>query len=176
MKKLKNRRLVNYQRYQGFRLTPEGKKIALGIIRRHRLWEYFLSEKLKFSWDEVHEVAEQLEHVSSKKLIDKLDEYLEFPKFDPHGDPIPDTNGKMEAGGQVGLTELRVNKAARISHITDQSASLLDHLRQQNITIGSLVIVKRKFSFDNSLEIKLDNKHVHTISDQLAKNIFVKKI
>jgi DtxR family Mn-dependent transcriptional regulator len=87
MKKLKTRKLVNYQPYQGFRLTPEGKKVALSIIRRHRLWEYFLAEKLKFSWDEVHEVAEQLEHVSSKKLIDKLDEYLGSPKFDPHGDP-----------------------------------------------------------------------------------------
>ena len=174
MKKLKNRRLVNYQRYQGFRLTPEGKKIALGIIRRHRLWEYFLSEKLKFSWDEVHEVAEQLEHVSSKKLIDKLDEFLEFPKFDPHGDPIPDTNGKMEAGRQVCLTELPVNKTARISHITDQSASLLEHLQQQHITIGASVIVKKKFSFDDSLEIKLDSKHVLTVSDQLAKNIYVK--
>ena len=96
MKKLKGRKLVNYQPYRGFRLTPEGKKIALSIIRRHRLWEYFLAEKLKFSWDEVHEVAEQLEHVSSKKLTDKLDEYLHFPKFDPHGDPIPDINGKME--------------------------------------------------------------------------------
>ena len=100
MKKLKTRKLVNYQPYQGFRLTPEGKKVALSIIRRHRLWEYFLAEKLKFNWDEVHEVAEQLEHVSSKKLIDKLDEYLDFPKFDPHGDPIPDTNGKMETGKQ----------------------------------------------------------------------------
>ena len=175
MKKLKNRRLVNYQRYQGFRLTPEGKKIALGIIRRHRVWEYFLSEKLKFSWDEVHEVAEQLEHVSSKKLIDKLDEFLEFPKFDPHGDPIPDTNGKIEAGKQVCLTELHANKTARISHITDQSALLLEQLQQQHITIGASVMVKKKFSFDNSLEIKLDNKHVLTISDQLAKNIFVKK-
>jgi DtxR family Mn-dependent transcriptional regulator len=89
MKKLKTRKLVNYQPYQGFRLTPEGKKVALSIIRRHRLWEYFLAEKLKFNWDEVHEVAEQLEHVSNKKLIDKLDEYLAFPKFDPHGDPDP---------------------------------------------------------------------------------------
>src|SRR6188474_3716783 len=125
MKKLKTRKLVNYQPYQGFRLTPEGKKVALSIIRRHRLWEYFLAEKLKFSWDEVHEVAEQLEHVSSKKLIDKLDEYLGFPKVDPHGDPIPDKNGRMETSKQVCLTDLPSNKPAKICFIANQSELLL---------------------------------------------------
>ena len=174
MKKLKGRKLVNYQPYRGFRLTPEGKKIALSIIRRHRLWEYFLAEKLKFSWDEVHEVAEQLEHVSSKKLTDKLDEYLHFPKFDPHGDPIPDINGKMETGKQISLVELQLNKTAKICHIIDQSAELLEHLHEKKITIGSAVAVKRKFTYDDSLEIKLDNKQVITISGQLAKSIFVK--
>ena len=173
MKKLKTRKLVNYQPYQGFRLTPEGKKVALGIIRRHRLWEFFLAEKLKFSWDEVHEVAEQLEHVSSKKLIDKLDEYLDFPKFDPHGDPIPDTNGKMETGKQISLQELPLNKTARICFIANQSGLLLEHLNEKKINIGASIVVKRKFSYDDSLEIKLDNKLL-TISDQLAKNIFVK--
>ena len=173
MKKLKNRKLVNYQPYQGFRLTPEGKKVALGIIRRHRLWEYFLAEKLKFNWDEVHEVAEQLEHVSNKKLIDKLDEYLDHPKFDPHGDPIPDINGKMETGKQISLSDLPINKAARICFIANQSGLLLEHLNEKKINIGDSIIVKRKFSFDDSLEIKSDNKLL-TISDQLAKNIFVK--
>ena len=173
MKKLKTRKLVNYQPYQGFRLTPEGKKVALSIIRRHRLWEYFLAEKLKFNWDEVHEVAEQLEHVSNKKLIDKLDEYLAFPKFDPHGDPIPDTNGKMETGKQINLSELPINKPAKVCFIANQSELLLEHLNEKKINVGASVIVKRKFSFDDSLEIKLDNK-LMTISDQLAKNIYVK--
>jgi DtxR family Mn-dependent transcriptional regulator len=173
MKKLKTRKLVNYQPYQGFRLTPEGKKIALGIIRRHRLWEFFLAEKLKFNWDEVHEVAEQLEHVSSKKLIDKLDEYLDFPKFDPHGDPIPDTNGKMETGKQISLSELQINKSGKICHIVNQSPELLEYLHDKKINIGSSVSIKRKFSYDDSLEIKLDNKLL-TITAQLAKNIFVK--
>jgi DtxR family Mn-dependent transcriptional regulator len=173
MKKLKNRKLVNYQPYQGFRLTPEGKKVALSIIRRHRLWEYFLAEKLRFKWDEVHEVAEQLEHVSNKKLIDKLDEYLAFPKFDPHGDPIPDTNGKMETGKQINLSELPVNKPAKVCFIANQSELLLEHLNEKKINIGASVVVKRKFSFDDSLEVKSDNKLL-TISDQLAKNIFVK--
>ena len=173
MKKLKTRKLVNYQPYQGFRLTPEGKKVALSIIRRHRLWEYFLAEKLKFNWEEVHEVAEQLEHVSNKKLIDKLDEYLAFPKFDPHGDPIPDTNGKMETGKQINLSELPINKPAKVCFIANQSELLLEHLNEKKINVGASVIVKRKFSFDDSLEIKLDNK-LMTISDQLAKNIYVK--
>jgi len=172
MKKLKTRKLVNYQPYQGFRLTPEGKKIALGIIRRHRLWEYFLAEKLKFNWDEVHEVAEQLEHVSSKKLIDKLDEYLDHPKFDPHGDPIPDTNGKMETGKQINLSELDINKPAKICYVANQSPELLEYLHDKKINIGSSVLVKRKFSYDDSLEIKSDNKLL-TITAQLAKNIFV---
>jgi DtxR family Mn-dependent transcriptional regulator len=174
MKKLKTRKLVNYQPYQGFRLTSEGKKVALSIIRRHRLWEYFLAEKLKFSWDEVHEVAEQLEHVSSKKLIDKLDEYLAYPKFDPHGDPIPDTNGKMKASKQINLLELQLNKPAKICFVANQSELLMEHLQQKKINVGASVVVKRKFSYDDSLEINLDNKLVLTISGQLAKNIFVK--
>lgn len=174
MKKLKTRKLVNYQPYQGFRLTPEGKKIALGIIRRHRLWEFFLAEKLKFNWDEVHEVAEQLEHVSSKKLIDKLDEFLEFPKFDPHGDPIPDTHGKMETGKQISLSELITNKPAKICYVANQSPELLEYLHDKKINIGSSVLIKRKFSYDGSLEIKVDNKMLLTITAQLAKNIFVK--
>jgi DtxR family transcriptional regulator, Mn-dependent transcriptional regulator len=174
MKKLKTRKLVNYQPYQGFRLTPEGKKIALGIIRRHRLWEFFLAEKLKFNWDEVHEVAEQLEHVSSKKLIDTLDEYLDFPKFDPHGDPIPDTNGKMGTGKRISLSELQINKPAKICHIANQSPELLEYLHDKKINIGSSVSIKRKFSYDDSIEIKLDNKLLLTMTAQLAKNIFVK--
>ena len=172
MKKLKTKKLLHYQPYQGFRLSNEGRKVALDIIRRHRLWEYFLAEKLKFKWDEVHAVAEELEHVSSKKLIDKLDEYLDFPKFDPHGDPIPDTNGKMETGKQIGLQELPLNKTARICFIANQSGLLLEHLNEKKINIGASIVVKRKFSYDDSIEIKLDNKLL-TISDQLAKNIFV---
>ena len=174
MKKLKIRKLVNYQPYQGFRLTAEGKKVALSIIRRHRLWEYFLAEKLKFNWDEVHEVAEQLEHVSNKKLIEKLDEFLAYPKFDPHGDPIPDIDGKMGPSKQIGLSELAVNKPAKICYITNQSELLLEHLHKKKIKMDATIVVKRKFTYDDSLEIKLDNKIVLTISGQLAKNIFVK--
>ena len=180
MKKLKNRKLVNYQPYQGFRLTPEGKKVALSIIRRHRLWEYFLAEKLKFNWDEVHEVAEQLEHVSSKKLIDKLDEYLGYPKFDPHGDPIPDSLGKMENSRQINLTELPLNQPGEVCRVVNQSGEMLELLQHKKISIGTRLEVKKKFGFDHSIEIKLKQSKrtslgqpAFLISEQLAKNIFV---
>jgi DtxR family Mn-dependent transcriptional regulator len=174
MKKLKAKKLLHYQRYQGFRLSNEGKKVAVSIVRRHRLWEYFLAEKLKFNWDEVHEVAEHLEHVSSKKLIDKLDEFLGFPKVDPHGDPIPDKHGKMETSKQVCLSDLPANKPAVVSHVSDQSPEILELLQHRNISIGSKIEIKKRFSFDNSLEIKLRTQSPFTISEQLAKNIFVK--
>ena len=141
MKKLKTKKLVHYQAYYGFRLTAEGQKVALLIIRRHRLWEYFLAEKLKFNWDEVHEIAEQMEHVSSKKLIDKLDEYLGYPKFDPHGDPIPDTNGKMETGKQVNLSELPVDKPAKVCFMAKQTEVLMVQLKEKEVYFGESVVV-----------------------------------
>jgi DtxR family transcriptional regulator, Mn-dependent transcriptional regulator len=174
MKKLKAKKLLHYEPYKGFRLSNEGKKVALLIIRRHRLWEYFLAEKLKFSWDEVHEVAEHLEHVSSKKLIDKLDEFLGFPRVDPHGDPIPDQNGRIEASPQVCLTDISLNKPAIVCHVSDQSSEILELLGHKNIAIGTKLEVKRKFDFDHSLEIKIGRQPSIMISEQLAKNIFVK--
>jgi DtxR family Mn-dependent transcriptional regulator len=173
MKKLKAKKLLNYQPYYGFRLSAEGNKVALLIIRRHRLWEYFLAEKLQFSWDEVHEVAEHLEHVSSKKLIDKLDEFLGFPTADPHGDPIPDAQGKIKNIQKVCLTELPLNKPATVCQVADQSPSILELLNHNQIKIGTRVEVKRKFDFDNSLEIKTKQTAPFTISEQLAKNIFL---
>jgi DtxR family Mn-dependent transcriptional regulator len=173
MKKLKAKRLLHYQPYQGFRLSSEGKKVALDIIRRHRLWEYFLAEKLKFKWDEVHVVAEDLEHVSSKKLIDKLDEYLGYPKFDPHGDPIPDSLGKMEFNQQLTLSELPLNKAAEVCRVVNQSEEMLELLQHKRISIGTRLEVKKRFSFDHSIEIKLKQQAAFSISDELAKNIFV---
>jgi DtxR family Mn-dependent transcriptional regulator len=173
MKKLKTKKLLHYQPYQGFRLNTEGKKVALDIIRRHRLWEYFLSEKLKFKWDEVHIIAEELEHVSSKKLIDKLDEFLDFPKFDPHGDPIPDSLGKIENSKQLSLCEWPVNKPAEVCRVINQSAEMLELLQHKKIGIGTKLEIKKKFSFDDSIEIKIKQQPAFSISEQLAKNIFV---
>jgi len=181
MKKLKVKKLVHYEAYQGFHLTAEGRKVALLIIRRHRLWEFFLAEKLKFSWDEVHAVAEHLEHVSSKKLIDKLDEFLGFPRFDPHGDPIPDANGKIETSRQVCLTDLPLNRTGIVCYVSDQSVGMLELLGHKKIGIGTKIEVKKKFSYDNSLEIKIrqakkaqQDQPATNISGNLAANIFVK--
>jgi DtxR family Mn-dependent transcriptional regulator len=175
MKKLRDKKLVHYKAYHGFRLTTDGRKVALLIIRRHRLWELFLAEKLRFSWDEVHEVAEDLEHVSNKKLIDKLDEFLGFPRFDPHGDPIPDKDGRIETSKQVCLADLPLNQLGTVCHVSDQSTEMLELMNHKKIGIGTKLEVKKKFSFDQSLEIKIrQQQSVTNISGELAKNIFVK--
>jgi DtxR family transcriptional regulator, Mn-dependent transcriptional regulator len=172
MKRLSAKKLLDYQPYKGFSLSGEGKKIALGIVRRHRLWEYFLVEKLQLGWDEVHEIAEELEHVSSKRLIDKLDEYLGYPKFDPHGDPIPDSKGKLRRSNEILLLQLPLNQRAEVSRVGNQSVEMLELLQHKNIRIGTRIEVKNNFSFDGSIEVKVKNATV-TISEQLAQNIFV---
>jgi DtxR family Mn-dependent transcriptional regulator len=176
LKKLKAKKLLQYEPYREFCLTPYGRKIALGIIRKHRLWEYFLVNKLQFEWDEVHEVAEQLEHVESKKLVEKLDAFLDFPRFDPHGDPIPDSNGKMSIQHEVNIIDLPFNKQAEITSVRNQSTELLELLKHKNINIGTKLEVKKKFDFDNSIEVKMKNVSPVTISEQLAKALFVKVV
>ncbi len=174
MKKLKIKKLLHYDPYQGFRLRIEGYKVALGIVRRSRLWEYFLAEKLKFTWDEVHEVAEDLEHVSNKKLIDKLDEFLGFPRVDPHGDPIPDAHGKIEISKKICLTDLPLNKVAVVSGVSNQSSEILELLEHKKINIGIKLEVKKRFEFDHSIEVRIGRQPAFTISKELAENIFVK--
>ncbi len=176
LKKLKAKKLLTYERYKGVRLNTEGKKLALAIVRKHRLWEYFLVDTLQFGWDEVHEVAEELEHVSSKKLVEKLDAFLGYPKFDPHGDPIPDSHGKMMVQQQINLIDLTLNKMAEVSGVGSQSTELLELLKHKNIGIGTKLEVKRKFSFDHSIEIKIKNQNAFTISQQLAQALFVKLV
>ena len=196
LKKLKTQKLLMYEKYKGFKLSPEGKKIALQIVRKHRLWEYFLVEKLHFGWDEVHEIAEELEHISSVVLVDRLDEFLGFPKSDPHGDPIPDGQGRVQTRVQVDLLQLPVKKPARVSSIGDQSPEMLELLTHKHIGIGTRVEIHKKFLFDNSIELKVDldpgdlkllqeaaggksgkkqvnHKPLVTISEHVAKNVFV---
>ena len=173
LKKLQAKGLVNYNRYKGFRLTREGNKAALGIIRRHRLWEYFLVDQLQFNWEDVHEVAEQLEHVSNSKLVDKLDAFLGYPKFDPHGDPIPDGNGKINFQDQMPLFSLPLNTAAVITSVKSESSDLLSFLSSRKITIGTKVEVKRRLDFDNSLEVKVRSRQPMHISEQVANAIQV---
>jgi DtxR family transcriptional regulator, Mn-dependent transcriptional regulator len=176
LKKLKAKNLLEYEPYQGFRLSEQGKKLALNIVRKHRLWEYFLVHELEFGWDEVHDIAEELEHINSPLLIEKLDAYLSFPKFDPHGDPIPDINGKMEASRQINLIDLKPEYEAEVSAVGSQSTELLELLRHKNIGIGTILQVIRKFSFDNSIEIKIKNHPAFSISQQLAQTLFVKPL
>lgn len=173
LKRLKEKKILNYEPYYGVKLNTDGKKIALGIIRRHRLWEYFLVEKLKFEWDAVHVIAEELEHVSSPELIERLDHFLGFPKADPHGDPIPDSSGRMETSKHISLHQLKEQQPAVVSGVNDQSSGLPEILRQKKISIGTKVEIKQRFLFDGSLEIKIRNQPLITLSEQLAKNIFV---
>ena len=173
LKKLKTQKLLLYEKYQGFKLSNEGKRVALQIIRKHRLWEYFLVEKLHFGWEEVHEMAEELEHISSKKLVDRLDEFLGFPKTDPHGDPIPDSSGKISMKQQVSLLDLPLNVTAEVSNISDQSTEMLELLKHKSIAIGTKLEVKKKFAFDNSIELKIKNQPAITISENVAKNVYV---
>jgi len=173
LKKLQGKGLINYNKYKGFRLSKEGNKAALIIIRRHRLWEYFLVDQLQFNWEDVHEVAEQLEHVSSRKLVDKLDAFLGHPRFDPHGDPIPDSNGRINARHQMPLLSLPLNTAAVITSVTSQSSDLLTFLSSRKIKLGTKLEVRRRLDFDNSLEVKIKNRQSLHISEQVANAIQV---
>ncbi len=173
MKKLSAKGLLNYTPYHGFSLSSEGRKIAVVVVRRHRLWEYFLADRLGFDWKEVHSIAEELEHVSSKKLIDKLDEYLGYPQTDPHGDPIPDSKGRIWSSQAIPLTELPLHQPAEILQVTNQSEEILEHLQEKQLSLGTLLEIKKIYSFDHSLEIKRKNKTI-TITKELAQSLFVK--
>lgn len=176
MKKLSAKKLLHYKPYYGFSLSTEGKKVAIDIIRRHRLWEFFLAEKLKFNWDEVHAVAEELEHVSSKKLIDKLDAYLGFPQFDPHGDPIPNSKGKINPRLVSPLSEAPLNAPLKVTRISNQSAGFLELLRHKGLGIGTQLEIKKRFDYDGSLQVRIKPNNTDTISEPLAKHIHVKKV
>ena len=173
LKKLKLKKLIQYQKYYGFKLNDRGTLAALNIIRRHRLWEFFLVSKLGFEWDKVHIIAEELEHVSSPELIKKLDNFLGSPTIDPHGDPIPDINGKVKIVKQISLHSLPLKEAFTVSSVSNQSVEMLEMLKHYGININSEIKVNKLFKFDNSMEIKVSKKSACIISEQVAKNIFV---
>lgn len=173
LKKLQAKNLLQYKRYYGFKLNDKGIALALSIIRRHRLWEFFLVSKLGFDWDKVHPIAEEMEHVSSPELIKKLDIFLGMPKIDPHGDPIPDVNGKVPVIKQINLFGAPLKKTAVVSSVSNQSPQMLELLKHYGIGIGSQIKVTKLFAFDQSLEISIFKKSSCIISEQVAKNIFV---
>ncbi|WPR72181.1 metal-dependent transcriptional regulator [Flavobacterium sp. NG2] len=173
IKKLAEKDLVNYKRYQGVSLTIKGGLAAKMIVRKHRLWEVFLVEKLDFSWDEVHDIAEQLEHIKSEKLINKLDDFLGNPTEDPHGDPIPDAQGQIQKIEKQLLSELTANQIGICVGVKDTSSEFLKYLDKQAISLGSQIEFIEKEEFDLSLKIKVDNT-ILSISNKIASNIFVK--
>lgn len=175
LKKLAEKDLVNYKKYQGVSLTDTGKLNAKMIVRKHRLWEVFLVEKLNFSWDEVHDIAEQLEHIKSEKLINKLDDFLGNPTEDPHGDPIPDANGKIINTEKQLLSELSENQNGICVGVKDTSSEFLKYLDKQEISLGSKIKIIGKETFDLSLKINISNREL-TISNKIASNIFVKVV
>lgn len=174
IKKLSDKEVVVYKKYQGVTLTELGKKTAASIIRKHRLWEVFLVEKLNFSWDEVHEVAEQLEHIKSPKLIDELDAFLGHPKRDPHGDPIPDKEGNLPQIKKSLLATLQKNEKGVCVGVNDTSSEFLRFLDKQEIGLGLNIEVLDKEPFDDSFLVKINEKEM-TISNKVANNIYIQK-
>ena len=175
LKKLAEKDLVNYKKYQGVSLTENGKSAAKMIVRKHRLWEVFLVEKLNFSWDEVHDIAEQLEHIKSEQLINRLDDFLGNPTEDPHGDPIPDANGRIVKIEKQLLSELTENQIGVCVGVKDTSSDFLKYLDKQEIALGSKIEFLSKESFDLSVKIKVDSKEL-SISNKIASNLFVKLV
>ena len=172
LKKLAAQKLIKYKKYNGVTLTDSGKQQALLIIRKHRLWEFFLVEKLKFGWDEIHEVAEQLEHIQSDALVERLDSFLEHPRFDPHGDPIPDKKGMIKKNASHRLSDVSEKKEAIVNLVSDQP-ELLRHLSKIGISIGSKLKVIEKNLFDQSMLLLINGKNKVQVSAAIANNIRV---
>ena len=175
IRKLASKGVIEYQKYHGVHISEKGKKSALAIIRKHRLWEVFLVEKLKFNWDEVHEIAEQLEHIRSSLLISRLDEFLGYPQYDPHGDPIPDEDGIIQTKPRVPLSKLGAGDEVRLISVSDSSDMFLRYLDKLNISIGCQIEIIEKHEFDGSLEIQVDKKNRTFVSAAVAENLLVTK-
>jgi DtxR family Mn-dependent transcriptional regulator len=172
LKKLADKELINYTRYRGVNLTPVGENVAIHIIRKHRLWEYFLVEKLHFKWDEVHDMAEEMEHISSKELVDRLDKFMGYPKNDPHGDPIPDSEGHFKVHELQPVSAIGLNESGIISGVRDHSAAFLQYLEKQCLTIGKKIKVAEVIEYDGSRILQVENKETH-ISREVADNLLI---
>ena len=172
IKKLSAKDVITYEKYYGVNVTAKGKSEALMVIRKHRLWETFLVDKLGFAWDEVHEVAEQLEHINSPRLIEKLDEFLGYPKVDPHGDPIPDHKGKIKIIPQVPVDQLAIGYQGKIAAVKDSDSNLLKYLDKIGARPGVKIKILGKEEYDDSMEILIDDHRVF-ISKAVSQNILV---
>ncbi len=173
IKKLTKKKLITYDKVKGAKLTDSGSKEALDIIRNHRLWEVFLLEKLGYSWDVVHEIAEQLEHIKHPELADRLDKFLEYPDYDPHGDPIPKSNGEMPNIVKTLLSEIEVGKTCRVAAVKDTSSIFLQYLLELTVSIGTKIKVLDKIAFDGSMSIQIGKEMKTIVSKKFAENLLV---
>jgi DtxR family transcriptional regulator, Mn-dependent transcriptional regulator len=173
IKRLSEKKLVNYQKYRGVTLSDIGRALATDLVRKHRLWEAFLVDKLHFKWNEIHDIAEELEHIDSSELINRLDAFLDFPRFDPHGDPIPSIDGKFTLRNQVILAELEAGITATVVGVRAHEDSFLAHLDDIGLSLSRKVEVLEKYRYDDSLLIEIEGTR-RTISSKVAGNIYVK--
>ncbi len=175
VRRLSQKGVIEYRKYKGVNISKKGKTIALGVIRKHRLWEVFLVEKLGFNWDEVHEIAEQMEHIQSPLLVERLDQFLGHPVMDPHGDPIPDKDGVFHVGPAVPLSDLRISDRGVISGVTSDDQKLLQYLDKIKIGLGTKLSIKEIEEFDGSMKIETDKKKEMFISRKTAEQLLVSK-
>lgn len=172
IKKLKTKKLVESEKYGKLNLTKSGLSVATNLIRKHRLWETFLYKHLNFTWDEVHEVAEQLEHIKSPKLVEQLDAFLGFPRTDPHGDPIPDAKGHFDTGNKRSLIEIKPGETCTVVSVKDASVAFLQMVSNVGISLNSTIQVLQVSEFDGSIELDVDGNKKH-VSQKFAENVFV---
>ncbi len=175
VKRLSEKSLIHYERYRGATLTKEGARLATHLIRKHRLWEAFLVDKLGFSWDEVHEIAEQLEHIKSPSLVERLDEFLGFPKFDPHGDPIPDADGNFTFRKQALLSELSEGESGAVVGVQDHSTAFLQYLDRMELILGTRIEVLERFHYDESVKVQVGGKREQLLTKKVSQNLFVQR-
>jgi DtxR family transcriptional regulator, Mn-dependent transcriptional regulator len=173
LKKLVDKKLLQYEKSKGVKLTEKGRNIAIMIVRKHRLWEVFLSEKLGYGWDQVHDMAEQLEHIQDVELADRLDKFLGFPQYDPHGDPIPKANGETAMTYKTLLADIAGGKSCRVAAVKDTSSAFLQYLKRLEIGIGTKITLVEKIAFDNSMIITVGKKPEITVSKVFAENLLV---
>lgn len=175
VKRLAKNGFIKYEPYRGVRLSPKGDKIARNLIRKHRIWEVFLFDKLNFTWAEVHDLAEHLEHIQSDELINRLEHLLDYPKFDPHGDPIPDKDGKFAEREQKPLSELAIGESGVIVGVREHSKPFLSYLEQFGLVLGTEVTLLEVYDFDSSIKIMINQSQEHTITQKVGNNLFVKE-
>jgi len=175
IKRLSTKGLVNYEKYKGVTLTDIGNKHATNLIRKHRLWEVFLVEKLKFDWQEVHDIAEEMEHIQSPELVNRLDDYLSNPKFDPHGDPIPNAEGRYTLRNQIALSDFSVGEAGTLIGVKVHDRPFLEHLNSLNIKLGSEISLIEKNIYDGAVTILLDSKDQKMLSNKVCINLLLRK-